>query len=288
MNNWKRSYLNFSFASLPVAVSLILLIFACSAPEPFPIQPQIQFKSLEYSEIDGPDSLVLSFDFQDGDGDLGLPATTRFFKSPFHAYNAITDENFNPLSISATEIPDPLYQYVPRKFNPDWPLRLYADIYEDFNGLPPYNCIDYDIVHINAARTDFFGINDVSEADDLSEYSIDTILIQPNDFRYNLVVDFFRKRDGVYELLDWRYISSPFGCGESFNGRFPVLDLDNILDHTSIEGSIKYKMTSLGFRNILRKDIFRLSFYIYDLSLHKSDTVFTDDFTLDDLLVNPQ
>lgn len=61
------SYLLFGFA---------LLGYSCiSPPENFPSKPEIEFSSLEYVGTSGQDSLLLTLNFKDAEGDLGLAAT---------------------------------------------------------------------------------------------------------------------------------------------------------------------------------------------------------------------
>jgi hypothetical protein len=51
-----------------------LLVTGCSDDDTFPVTPEITFKSLDkFENSSGSDSLVLTFSFTDGDGDLGSP-----------------------------------------------------------------------------------------------------------------------------------------------------------------------------------------------------------------------
>lgn len=53
-----------------------ILIIGCTDDETFPITPEIEFKSLEkFFNVNNLDSLVLTFSFTDGNGDLGTPVT---------------------------------------------------------------------------------------------------------------------------------------------------------------------------------------------------------------------
>lgn len=62
--------------SLWLSFGLLLLVAACSEAPNFPIEPVITFKSINKTRVvqftrDGPlDSLIIQFDFTDGDGDL--------------------------------------------------------------------------------------------------------------------------------------------------------------------------------------------------------------------------
>jgi hypothetical protein len=51
---------------------LMFLHTSCQDDDTFPVTPEIKFLSLDkYSNVSSQDSLVLSFSFTDGDGDLG-------------------------------------------------------------------------------------------------------------------------------------------------------------------------------------------------------------------------
>ena len=68
----------FSPILLPVA-ALLLLLAACVQPPDYPVEPVITFSALSknvmYQSKFGQDSVVISFDFTDGDGDLGFSDT---------------------------------------------------------------------------------------------------------------------------------------------------------------------------------------------------------------------
>jgi hypothetical protein len=60
-----------------------LVVVGCvSPPDDFPTVPQINFNNLEYIETNTADSLVVSLDFRDAEGDLGL--NPREVDPPFH------------------------------------------------------------------------------------------------------------------------------------------------------------------------------------------------------------
>ena len=52
----------------------LLLVFGCTKEETYPVTPEITFKSLEiFQSVSQNDSVVLTFSFTDGDGDIGTP-----------------------------------------------------------------------------------------------------------------------------------------------------------------------------------------------------------------------
>ena len=98
------SYLLFGFA---------LLGYSCiSPPENFPSTPEIEFSSLEYVGTPGQDSLLLTLNFKDAEGDLGLSATD--ITPPFNPLIYKKDAAGNFITYSRRPITAP-------KYNPiDW------------------------------------------------------------------------------------------------------------------------------------------------------------------------
>jgi hypothetical protein len=92
----------------------ILIIGACSRPPELPVVPTIEFEYVEFKEVDGPDSLIVSIKFEDGDGDMGL--TSGDITEPYQPYDVVLDQNGDTIRIGSRP------------------------------GLPEYNPIDYIIL----------------------------------------------------------------------------------------------------------------------------------------------
>ncbi|MBB6325585.1 hypothetical protein FHS59_001200 [Algoriphagus iocasae] len=74
---------------------LALVSFSCvNTPDNFPSTPEISFSTIEYVPTSGPDSLIVSLDFKDAEGDLGLGATET--NPPFNSVEYQRD-NFGEL-----------------------------------------------------------------------------------------------------------------------------------------------------------------------------------------------
>lgn len=76
---------------------LSLVIIACDDDETYPVTPEITFKSLEkFVNVAQSDSLVLTFSFTDGDGDIGSPvsdpARRDVFVRLFERKNGVFEE----------------------------------------------------------------------------------------------------------------------------------------------------------------------------------------------------
>jgi hypothetical protein len=77
--------------SIFVAFILLSVWIGCiSPPEDFPTEPQIDFSNLEFVQAPGADSLIVTLDFRDAEGDLGLNA--KDISPPFNELNYITND----------------------------------------------------------------------------------------------------------------------------------------------------------------------------------------------------
>lgn len=261
-----------------LVIYLIPMIQSCQEPDPFPIVPQIQFNNIQYIELlenGNPDSLILYFDFQDGDGDLGLEGYENL--NPYQDYNFYYDKNFLPITYNQPTI--------------EYPIRVYdtkeneITVVGDQDIRPPYDCINYDILYVDYQNETYLPPGTSPDDVDTNIYKLDTIFLQRNQYRNNIEVKYYRKRGtNNYEEIDWRYLTSEYGCGISFDGRFPILDQEQLDASGSLEGTIRYAMVSTGFRTVLRKDTFNIKFQIIDRNLHISDIAETGDITLDQII----
>ncbi len=98
----------------------VLALTSCSTPPELPLQPRITFESIEFREVDGPDSLIVSVYFEDGNGDLGLSPFETY--PPYHPYDFVLDNNGDTITIGSQP------------------------------GLPAYNPIDYLILRNQAGE----------------------------------------------------------------------------------------------------------------------------------------
>ena len=92
----------------------IVFLSACNRAPELPIIPKIQFEEIQFKEVDGPDSLIVFINFEDGDGDLGLTSNDIF--DEYAPYFVVLDENNDTIK------------------------------YGSRPGLPDYNPIDYVIL----------------------------------------------------------------------------------------------------------------------------------------------
>ncbi|MEQ8471683.1 MAG: hypothetical protein RIC35_10880 [Marinoscillum sp.] len=228
-------------------ILITLVVSGCFEPPEFPDNPIIGFKSLRYiTNLENGDSLLLTFDIEDGDGDIGLG--DQEFNYPYHAYDLIIDSR-------------------------DTLVRYSNDI------VPPLYTVD------PSGRVELFSETDSRINFDCSAYVTtekDTFFISPNEYRFNLFIDFQRKVQGQYSPIDFEEELGVENCGVGFfDARIPIFDKENI--GRSLSGEISYSLSPVsqfaGYEIIFRRDTFKMVFYIYDRALHKSNVVESPDLT---------
>jgi hypothetical protein len=242
----------------------------------------IVFKDLE----DAPDSLVIYLDFEDGDGDLGLNREENDY--PYHDFDFVIDENGRIVTLGATDVTPPFYQFTflteeeKRKNNLPTPPQISAT-----DTRPAFSCDNYDFLYINESRDIFIpngtDLNDI----DLTRFHKDTLYVVKNERRNNIFVEFLELKGSdsagadTYEVIDWTRAFDLNGCGPDFNARFPIFDVQSL--NSSLEGTIKYGMVSSGFNVLIRTKIFKLRIKIKDRLGHDSNVIETRNLTLQDL-----
>jgi len=75
---------------------------SCSDEDTYPVTPEIAFKSLEkFTGVSGQDSLMLTFSFTDGDGDIGSAAADSFRRDVFARLFELNNGVFEEAPLSA-------------------------------------------------------------------------------------------------------------------------------------------------------------------------------------------
>lgn len=94
------------------------LLSSCVAPpDDFPSVPEISFSGVEYVPVpNGSDSLIVSVDFRDAEGDLGLNPGDN--NPPFNALNYIRDNNGNLITYSQRPPTAPSYNPLDWEISP--------------------------------------------------------------------------------------------------------------------------------------------------------------------------
>lgn len=239
---------------------ITLFLSSCFEQDVFPDTPFIEFESLNYRDNEGLDSLILSFKFEDGNGDLGLTDNTTDLLAPYHLFSFIVDDTDSIVSLGDNFITLPLYK-VPtlvlagengvNEFFAAGPKELFSET----DNRPAFNCDAYELA--------------------LS----DTIYVTRNEFYNNFHLEFYKKTGSNYNEIDFGQIFQNDDCDiGNFNGRIPLYDPNGK------EGVITYSILSRLFRLSFLDDTIQMRFWINDRNLNRSNVVETPDFVLSDLL----
>ncbi len=235
------------------------LLLSCNEENTFSEIPSISFERMVFKESENnfvQDSLILTINFIDGNGDLGLSNDENSY--PYHQYNAIIDENFNWITYGSNDVNPPFYIY-----EPNGSITFYSN--EDNRNT--FNCNNYIIDTINSST------------------QLDTFYIQKNINNKNIFIEFYKKNEDKFELIDWtRVFDEEYGCGIDFNSRFPPLNITNT--NQVLQGKLRYGMVSYGFESVIQNDIFKLKIHIKDRALNSSNTIETPEVTLQQIKEN--
>ena len=228
-----------------VFLAIGLFVFSCFDPPQYSPIPEIQYEGIKFKEvgdISEPDSLILTLNFKDGNGDVGLDGS-----SPNDQNIPYNDKYFFAFSDGS------LITYETKRTNPNY------DTLPAF--VKPYNCINWEIQYDKEVITD-------------------TVYFQLNPDHYNIFVEFLVKNpDGSFTEFDWQTEFAYPNCGIPFDGRFPVLSKD-LSQQNPLEGNIRYGMVSTGFQILFSIKTLKLRVKIQDRALNKSNIIETPEFTL--------
>ena len=255
---------------LVIALFLPAFVISCFNPPEYPVVPEIEFKSIKFVDTPEPagqlvaDTLVLSVDFKDGDGDIGFsdadmqltPQTKDYVEKYYFDKNGAAWAIDDATALSQSTVPEnisfykSLLRYSSRKTAPFDTLHSFTK---------PYDCINWEIIKKTVGTI---------------TVPTDTLYFQLNPNHYNIYVDFFVNNNGTFEEYDFR---KEF-C-TTYDGRLPVLSKD-LSQENPLQGTIRYAMAGTGFKLIFGLKSLKLRIRIQDRKLNKSNVIETDPFTL--------
>lgn len=265
--------------SVLILILSVCLLAGCFRPPEFPDEPEIEFEDIVFKPGAEVDTLLLSINFQDGDGDLGLSGLEDEF--PYHPFDIVVDSNgdtvffrdgFRQYNNSTKVAVPPFY-----RVSPDNTSELLSTT---DNRPESFTCQSFEFLTQEVERTTVVNGEEITTTD---EIPVDSIYIVPNPSHNNFYVEFERKVNGQYVLFDFRNVARNDFCGDDFNGRFPIFDQINFEEGNALAGTIEYNMFSIGFDLAFRRDTFRINATIRDRALNLSNTVSTPDFTLESI-----
>lgn len=258
-------------------ISILPFISSCLESPEFPDTPTIEYENLSYVEVGGfleSDSLILKFRFEDGDGDLGLRSDNQEDRrSPYNeialfSYDEATQEltkfSLDTINSSELDLIDNLVSFSSRRSIPA------LDTLPDF---------------IFPDRCDYYREEQIFMSGQDEPIVDDTLYIQKNPRYNNIYVGFFVETapgSDTYEEFFWEYFQDE--CNINYDGRFPLIN--EIGKDKSSEGVLTYRMTSIGWRNVLQNNRFKLKVFVYDRAGHRSNEIETPPATLTDIQTN--
>ncbi len=295
-------------------VGVFGIVTGCFEAPEFPEEPRIEYLNIEFKEFSEADSLYLTFEIRDGDGDIGLAneeEDDNDSRPPYHPFSILLDNDPNvdfviddPVALGDTDLDLPLtsrpaspitYFVDLLKYDPNsGQASLSRELFTSYLGPaslgPPsafpgdasdipttFDCEDFEIIDVHFIEEDSFNVDGVVFYNQNLRVRKDTAFVLRNETHNNIYLDFYRKVNGEFRLIDF----IPGDCSDNFNGRFPVFKRSGF--GKPLEGRITYAMQSVAFPFSFRNDTIQIEFFIYDRNLNRSNIARTPGFVLSDI-----
>ena len=244
-----------------IGLVLISAVDSCIQDPTYSVVPHIELQELTFKKGSLSqlvyDTLIIKLKFTDGDGDLGVGAEDELspdYQNPYYW-------GYDPLNLS-TVVYGPDKNYL---VSQGYTLLNYsARKLSQFNTLPDISsCQNWEQLK--------------SDAD--PPVVIDTIYITQNLRHFNINVDFYTKNGSNYDLMDpATFASFPKCTPNLFRGTFP--DLSNDRKNAPLDGTITFRIQSLGLYNKFVNKTLKIGITINDRAFHDSNVVEKTGFTL--------
>ncbi len=269
--------------------SLILMgvIGACLKQPELSVIPKISIQSASFvkgSTSTTSDTIIMVLNFADGDGDLGLNQDeTAIYLSSTDSI----DVNSTPFYfVYDSTQPTPSTFYVTHNNS-----LTTADFVKD--QLPGGHYVDFASVRKHKTTQAFDTLPalackswEIRQATQVAPIvSKDTLYIQNNPNGNNIfaAIYYTPNLSQPFKLFDFNaYFNQTFSsdCVENFsNGRFPVLS-SNLGSNSPLQGTLTWKFQSDGLYAIFHGTTIKLTIYITDRALHKSNVVTSNDIVI--------
>ncbi|MCS6973877.1 MAG: hypothetical protein N2044_03040 [Cyclobacteriaceae bacterium] len=276
---------------------ILFLLDGCFEPPQFSSKPEISISKIEFYETPGlenADTIILHIDFRDGDGDMGFDALNPQHSSdPFHPnFYYLEGPGFtvikNPTDQVNVNAPDPIPSSLPVLKdigNTGKLVRLRTRNKAGYGYLPPLasgdlGCrnyrIQYLIIPYTMPQVVDSTYNIVARSTRGDVIVQDTLYYRVNRNHYNLRVRFYQRVGSSLQEYSWEQ-----NFCTTFNSRYPILSETE----GPTEGTLKYKMTSIGFLTVFGVRPIALDVIVSDRALNR-DSVRVSEFTLDLIRVN--
>ncbi len=262
---------------------LVWIVGACLKQPELSIIPQITFQSATLVKGAGSaatDTIILTIGFADGDGDLGYgPDETAIYKSSTDSINL--NPAFYFLYDSTKPATSPWYQVNQSNFTP----AILASL-----GFPQLHYVDLAAVRKNKNVVAFDTLPSpptckswTTTPTSTQQQKADTIYTQNNPNANNIFMNIYTAPNaaGPFTYYDpYILFGNQIPCPNNvFDGRYPVLS-SNLGNNSPIQGTLTWKYISPLLYYIFQGKTIRLTVYITDRALHKSNVVTSNDIVI--------
>ncbi|MEQ9466687.1 MAG: hypothetical protein RLN88_04705 [Ekhidna sp.] len=273
----------------------------CYEKDVFPDTPKLTFEDLVFYDGNLTDSLILSFSFEDGNGDIGI-IEGQDVLPPFNEFDVYIDSRDTVANIeNLADLVPPIFtaplitqNFIPRNLSnntltvepsdSDYPILAFARemFSEDVNDIP-FLCPglanqDGTFLSSTTLTSYQFASGTTITSSTGPQVITSTIPVIRNETHFNFIIEFQRKVGESYLPLNYQEIFGTELCDIGvFNGRIPLYDPDGK------SGTITYAIQSTVLRLAFQDDVIRAKFYVYDRAGIKSNEIFTPDFVLADI-----
>lgn len=281
---------------------MIIALTSCFDKDIFPDTPNIGFENIVYYDGVTTDSLILTFSFEDGNGDIGIIESSDVLP-PYNEFNVFLDSRDSVITEGnlGLAVP-PIYtapliteNFVPRAIinntlivdlsESDFPILAFGKEFysDDINDIPMVcpGLTNQDGTFLSSTTLTpyVFDTNGNIEAASSGAQVISTTLpVQRIESYFNFIIEFQKKVGDNYVPLNYQQIFGTNICDIGiFNGRIPQYDPEGK------SGTFTYSIQSAVLRLAFLDDVIRAKFYVYDRAGNKSNEVFTPDFVLADI-----
>lgn len=229
---------------LAIILPVVFLLSACPTPPEFDQVPIIKYENIEFSQI------------------TDTSASGQPLNQDVISLSLYFEDGNGDLGLGSDELYPP-YQLFNVPLNEKSELIFYGSE----PNLPPFNFYNYYIAPDSVIINNTILVND-------------TILVDFNERHFNIYIDFYYKPPGANDFVQFEWEKEP-GFYQTFHGRFPMLNTEKY--DRPLNGSLTYKMKSVGFRAIFHDYPMYLEAHILDRAGNKSNTIRSETIRL----INP-
>lgn len=285
-----------------VLLMMVVALSGCFDKDIFPDTPNIGFEDIVFYDGATTDSLILTFSFEDGNGDIGV-IESQDVLPPYNEFDVYIDsrdsviteaniglavppvytaplvtENFRPIGISGNTL---IVDFA----EGDYPILAFLKEFysDDVNDIPLVcpGLTNQDLTFLSSTTltpyiADESGTIVPSEAG--SQVIASALPVNRIETHFNLILQFEKRVGDNYVPLNYQQIFGTDLCDIGvFNGRIPQYDPEGK------SGTFTYSIQSAVLRLAFLDDVIRARFFVYDRAGNKSNEVTSPDFILADI-----